>query len=44
MGGSYAGKFALVIGNSHYDDPAIAQLTMPGQDAKKLAEVLRPGD
>ena len=44
IGGKYAGKFALVIGNSHYDDPAISQLTMPGQDAEKLAEVLKSAE
>jgi hypothetical protein len=28
-----SGKFALVIGNTEYIDPGLAQLTAPGKDA-----------
>jgi hypothetical protein len=31
---------ALIIANSHYDDPGLAQLRSPGQDADALARVL----
>ncbi len=36
-----AGKYALVIGNSEYQDSRLAGLVKPGQDARGLAEVLR---
>ncbi len=35
------GKFALVIGNTEYADPGLAQLTAPGRDAEDFARVLR---
>jgi hypothetical protein len=34
-------KFALVIGNTRYDDPTLAQLRAPQEDVNDLAEVLR---
>ena len=34
-------KYALVIGNSQYDDPRLAQLSAPGKDAEDLARILR---
>lgn len=34
-------KFALIIGNSDYQDMALAKLVTPGKDATRLAEVLR---
>jgi uncharacterized caspase-like protein len=34
-------KLALVIGNSRYDDPALAQLTAPVDDVNALAGLLR---
>ena len=34
-------KFALVIGNSHYADPALARLKAPEADVHALASVLR---
>ncbi|MGQ0603580.1 MAG: caspase family protein [Anaerolineales bacterium] len=33
-------KLALIIGNSEYQEPKLAQLVKPGQDARGLAEVL----
>jgi hypothetical protein len=33
-------KYALIIGNSEYDDARLAQLTAPGKDAEALAHVL----
>ena len=35
-----ASKFALVIANTQYTDPGLAQLTAPGQDAKAFVRVL----
>ena len=35
-----SGKFALIIGNTEYTDPGLAQLTAPGQDAEDFARVL----
>ena len=35
-----SGKFALIIGNSEYMDPALAKLTAPGRDAEDFARVL----
>jgi len=35
-----AQKSALIIGNSRYDDPSLARLGAPGQDATDLAETL----
>ncbi len=34
-------KLALIIGNSEYQDPALAKLVTPGKDASRLTEVLR---
>lgn len=34
-----SGKFALIIGNTEYTDPGLAQLTAPGKDAEDLARV-----
>ena len=34
------GKYALIIANTEYTDPGLAQLTAPGKDAKELARVL----
>lgn len=34
-------KFALVIGNTEYVDPGLAQLTAPGKDAEDFARVLK---
>ena len=36
-----SGKFALIIGNTEYNDPGLAQLTAPGKDAEDFARVLR---
>jgi formylglycine-generating enzyme required for sulfatase activity len=33
-------KFALIIANTEYTDPGLAQLTAPGKDAKEFARVL----
>jgi len=35
-----AQKSALIIGNSRYDDPSLARLTAPGEDATDLATTL----
>jgi uncharacterized caspase-like protein len=32
---------ALIIGNSEYEDPSLARLVTPGEDAADLAEILR---
>lgn len=34
-------KYALVIGNTEYADPGLAQLTAPGKDAEDFARVLQ---
>ncbi|KAA0259722.1 MAG: caspase family protein, partial [Chloroflexi bacterium] len=34
-------KYALIIGNTEYTDPGLAQLTAPGRDAEDFARVLR---
>ncbi len=34
-------KYALIIGNSKYDDPKLAQLKTPQSDARALARVLK---
>ncbi len=39
-----ASKFALVIANTEYTDPGLAQLTAPGQDARELVRVLDSPD
>src|SRR5215211_9494623 len=36
-----SGKFALIIGNTEYIDPGLAQLTAPGRDAEDFARVLK---
>src|SRR5688572_7706956 len=37
-------KFALIIANTEYTDPGLAQLTAPGKDAEDFARVLKaPG-
>ncbi|MFN8595247.1 MAG: caspase family protein [Anaerolineae bacterium] len=37
-------KLALIIGNSHYQDPNLAKLVAPTEDVSDLAEVLRHPD
>ena len=37
-------RYALIIGNSHYDDDALPNLTTPASDADDLAAVLRQTD
>ena len=37
-------KYALVIANTEYTDPGLAQLTAPGQDAKEFGRVLDSPD
>ncbi len=39
-----AGKFALIIGNSHYDDPSLGRLKAPDMDVQGLEEVLKAPD
>ena len=34
-------KFALIIGNSEYEDKSLAELLKPSADAKALAEIIR---
>ncbi len=36
-----SGKFALIIGNTEYADPGLAQLTAPGKDTEDFARVLK---
>jgi hypothetical protein len=36
-----SGKYALIIGNTEYTDPRLAQLTAPGKDAEDFARVLK---
>ena len=36
-----SGKFALIIGNTEYIDPGLAQLTAPGKDTEDFARVLK---
>lgn len=35
-----SGKYALIIGNTEYTDPGLAQLTAPGRDTEDFARVL----
>jgi hypothetical protein len=35
-----SGKYALIIGNTEYIDPGLAQLTAPGRDAEDFSRVL----
>jgi len=39
-----SGKYALIIANTEYTDPGLAQLTAPGKDAKELARVFDSRD
>src|SRR5512141_1568055 len=39
-----SGRYALIIGNTEYTDPGLAQLTAPGKDAEDFARVLRAQD
>jgi len=36
-----SGKYALIIANTEYIDPGLAQLTAPGKDAEDFARVLQ---
>jgi hypothetical protein len=36
-----SGKYALIIGNTEYIDPGLAQLNAPGKDAENFARVLK---
>jgi hypothetical protein len=36
-----SGKYALVIGNTDYIDPGLAQLSAPGKDAEDFARILK---
>lgn len=36
-----SGKYALIIGNTEYTDPGLAQLTAPGKDTADFARVLK---
>ena len=36
-----SGKYALIIANTEYIDPGLAQLTAPGKDAEDFARVLK---
>jgi len=39
-----SGKYALIIANTEYTDPGLAQLTAPGKDAKEFWRVLDSPD
>lgn len=39
-----SGKYALIIANTEYSDPRLAQLTAPGIDAQDLAKILNSTD
>ena len=39
-----SGKYALIIGNTEYIDPGLAELTAPGKDAEDFARVLKNRD
>ena len=39
-----SGKYALIIGNTEYIDPGLAQLSAPGKDAEDFARVLKDQD
>jgi len=39
-----SGKYALIIANTEYTDPGLAQLTSPGKDARELARVFDSSD
>jgi len=36
-----SGKYALIIGNTEYADPGLAQLTAPGKDVEDFVQVLK---
>lgn len=36
-----SGKYALIIGNTEYTDPGLAQLTAPGKDVEDFARVIK---
>ena len=36
-----SGSYALIIGNTEYSDPGLAQLTAPGKDTEDFARVLK---
>ena len=39
-----SGKYALIIGNTEYNDPGLAQLIAPGNDTEDFARVLKDQD
>lgn len=39
-----SGKFALIIGNTEYADPGLAQLTAPSKDTEDFARILKSPD
>jgi hypothetical protein len=39
-----AGKFALIIANSHYDDPSLSRLKAPDVDVRALETVLKSSE
>lgn len=39
-----SGKYALIIANTEYTDPGLAQLTAPGKDAQDFERVLKDPD
>lgn len=39
-----AGKFALIIGNSHYEDSRLGRLRAPDVDVESLAQILKAPD
>lgn len=39
-----SGKFSLIIANTEYNDPGLAQLTAPGKDAQEFWRVLNSPD
>lgn len=39
-----SGKFALIIGNTEYTDPGLAQLSAPGKDTEDFARILKSPD
>ncbi len=39
-----SGKYALIIANTQYSDPRLAQLTAPGKDAEAFAKLLKAPD
>src|SRR6185436_9553228 len=39
-----SGKYALIIGNTEYIDPGLAQLTAPGKDTEDFARILKDQD